>query len=196
MTTLQEILDAAQSLPTGERARLIYALWDTVQPKDWAPPSPEWVAEAQRRSEECDAGRMTAAPWPEVRDRATARLAWMVRVVLSSAAERDYTEALCWYAERSIRAAEDFDSELAQSLETIATDPERFPHCDARHRYYLMRRYPFQIIFRPQGEDILVVALAHANETNVLGRSLNLTGLSRAELGAAAVQLALQPLHD
>lgn len=70
MTTLQQILDAAQLLPAGERTQLIYALWDTVSPKDWPPPSAEWVAEAQRRSKECDAGRMTAAPWPEVRDRA------------------------------------------------------------------------------------------------------------------------------
>ncbi|MGA2034263.1 MAG: addiction module protein [Thermoguttaceae bacterium] len=70
MTTLQEIIDAAQALPAGERAWLIHALWDTMAPKDWAPPSEEWVAESQRRSEQYDAGRMTASPWPEVRDRA------------------------------------------------------------------------------------------------------------------------------
>ncbi|MGD0900255.1 MAG: addiction module protein [Thermoguttaceae bacterium] len=70
MSTLQEIIDAAQALPAGERAWLIHALWDTMAPEDWAPPSEEWVAESQRRSEEYDAGRMTASPWPEVRDRA------------------------------------------------------------------------------------------------------------------------------
>jgi putative addiction module component (TIGR02574 family) len=70
MTTLQEILDAAQSLPADERARLIHALWDTMTPEDWGPPSEEWIAESQRRSAELDAGRMTASPWPEVRSRA------------------------------------------------------------------------------------------------------------------------------
>ncbi|MGA2063997.1 MAG: addiction module protein [Thermoguttaceae bacterium] len=70
MSTLQEIIDAARALPAGERARLIEALWDTTTPEDWAPPSEEWIAESQRRSEQYDAGRMTASPWPEVRDRA------------------------------------------------------------------------------------------------------------------------------
>ena len=70
MTTMQEILDAAQALAPAERAQLIHALWDTVSPEDWAPPRGDWIAEAQRRSEAYDAGQMTASPWSEVRQRA------------------------------------------------------------------------------------------------------------------------------
>ena len=70
MTTVQEILSAAQTLPPAERAQLIHALWDSVSPDDWAPPSDEWIAEAQRRSAALDAGQMTASPWAEVRKRA------------------------------------------------------------------------------------------------------------------------------
>lgn len=70
MTTAQEILAAAQSLPSSERALLIDALWKSVSPGDWALPNEEWIAESQRRSEAIDAGEMTAAAWPEVRQRA------------------------------------------------------------------------------------------------------------------------------
>ena len=70
MTTLQEILDAAQDLPAVERARLIHALWDTVSSDDWVPPSDDWISESRRRSKAYDAGEMTAAPWSEVRQRA------------------------------------------------------------------------------------------------------------------------------
>ncbi len=70
MSSLQEIFEAAQTLPADERVWLIHALWDTVESKDWAPPSEEWIAEAQRRSRQLDAGQMTVSPWPEVRDRA------------------------------------------------------------------------------------------------------------------------------
>ena len=70
MTTVQEILDAAQTLPSAERAQLIHALWASVSPADWPPPSDEWIAEAQKRSEAYDAGQMTASPWSEVRQRA------------------------------------------------------------------------------------------------------------------------------
>ena len=70
MTTLQEILTAAQTLPSAERVQLIHALWDSVSAEDWAPPAADWIAEAQRRSEMLDAGQMTASPWSEVKHRA------------------------------------------------------------------------------------------------------------------------------
>ena len=69
MTDLQEILNAARNLPSEERARLIHALWDTISPDEWAQPNAAWVAESQRRSDEIDAGRMSTAPWSEVRAR-------------------------------------------------------------------------------------------------------------------------------
>ncbi len=86
----------------------------------------------------------------------------MVRVAISSAAERDYAEALSWYAGRSIQAAEHFEDEFQRTLDAIASDPQRFPHCDSRHRYCLMHRYPFQVIYRLRDDEVLVIAVAHA----------------------------------
>ena len=85
----------------------------------------------------------------------------MTDVVVSTAAEGDYAEALSWYAERSVDAAEHFDEELDRALRSIASDPERFPRCDKRHRYYLMRRFPFQIIYRQYEDRVVVIAVAH-----------------------------------
>ena len=87
----------------------------------------------------------------------------MAELVVSSAAEGDYTEALSWYAERSIDAAERFDREFDRALELIASDPERFPLCDQRHRYYLMRRFPYQVIYRSERERWVVIAVAHTS---------------------------------
>jgi len=70
MMTFDDVLGAAQGLPPMDRIRLIHALWDTVPPEEWPAPSEERVAETQRRSAEYDAGRITAAPWSEVRARA------------------------------------------------------------------------------------------------------------------------------
>lgn len=70
MTTLAEILDAAQSLNPSERAQLLAALWDNVTPCDWIPPDAHWVAEAKRRSDSFDTGEMTASAWEDVRERA------------------------------------------------------------------------------------------------------------------------------
>jgi putative addiction module component (TIGR02574 family) len=70
MPAFDEVLGAAQSLPPADQIRLIGVLWDTMPVEQWPSPSEEWIREAQRRSAEYDAGRMTAAPWPEVRERA------------------------------------------------------------------------------------------------------------------------------
>jgi plasmid stabilization system protein ParE len=89
----------------------------------------------------------------------------MSRLIFCSAAEADYTESLCWYAERSIDAANEFDAELKRSVDEIASTPKRFPRCDDRHRFFLMRRFPFQIIYRVQRDDIVIVAVAHTSRS-------------------------------
>ncbi|MFN0056760.1 MAG: type II toxin-antitoxin system RelE/ParE family toxin [Planctomycetales bacterium] len=88
----------------------------------------------------------------------------MAEVVIAAAAEDDFAESLRWYAERSMRAAEGFQAEFQRALESIATNPDRFPSCDNRHRYCLLKPYPFHVIFRELSRDqCLVVAVAHTS---------------------------------
>ncbi len=85
-------------------------------------------------------------------------------VLISEGAEDDYVESLRWYSERSQRAADGFEAEFDQALEAIAENPDRYPTCDARHCFYLMKRYPFQVIYRQANEDdLLIVAVAHTS---------------------------------
>lgn len=70
MPTFDDIFGAAEALVPVERIRLVQELWQTIPPDDWPAPSTEWIAEAQRRSSELDAGRMDLLPWEEVRNRA------------------------------------------------------------------------------------------------------------------------------
>ena len=86
----------------------------------------------------------------------------MTEPLILAAAERDYLDALRWYAERSQRAATGFEEEFGRALDAIGADPERFAHCGQEHRYYLMDRYPFQVIFRIERGRPLIVAVAHA----------------------------------
>jgi plasmid stabilization system protein ParE len=84
-------------------------------------------------------------------------------LTVCSAAEAEFSASLCWYAERSEQAAIDFDADVGLALQAIATDPLRFPKCDDRHRFYLMRRFPFQIIYRVLNNDVTVIAFAHTS---------------------------------
>lgn len=69
MPVFDEILDAARTLTPTDRMRLVDALWEDVSPSEWPMPSAEWIAEAQRRSDDYDRGRTSATPWSEVRAR-------------------------------------------------------------------------------------------------------------------------------
>ncbi|MCA9214375.1 MAG: addiction module protein [Planctomycetales bacterium] len=70
MTTIDDILAAAQALPSEDRAKLIAFLWDGVSSEDWVPPTPEWIAECERRSKALEAGEMSFDSWENVRARA------------------------------------------------------------------------------------------------------------------------------
>ena len=85
----------------------------------------------------------------------------MAEIGVSAGARRDYAEALRWYADRSVDAATRFDNALSELFEAIAVEPDRFPSYDGRHRFAIMRTFPYRVVFRRRGEEVTVVAIAH-----------------------------------
>lgn len=71
----------------------------------------------------------------------------------------EFEEALCWYAKRSVSAAEGFDEAVWQSLREIEQAPERWPLVDRRHRIKLLvKKFPYHIIYRVSDDTLTVVA--------------------------------------
>ena len=69
MSHYDSIFDAANKMPIADRLRLIDDLAATL-PDDQPPSlSDEWLTEINRRSDEIDAGTLTAEPWPQIRER-------------------------------------------------------------------------------------------------------------------------------
>src|SRR5262245_37460063 len=81
------------------------------------------------------------------------------------AAEQDYQEALAWYQARSAQAAAGFEAAMEVALQRIADSPELSPLCDDRHRFHVLRRYPYSVIYRVESGNVLVVAVAHARRS-------------------------------
>ena len=84
----------------------------------------------------------------------------MADVVVLDAAAAEYAVALRWYAERSVAAAEGFETAISQAIEAIALQPLWYPACDERHRFVMVRGYPYQLIYRLDSPDSLVVVHA------------------------------------
>ena len=66
-----------------------------------------------------------------------------------------------WYRQRSEGAAAAFLTELDQAVEHIAETPGRWPVYLQDTRRFLLRKFPFAIIYREVGETIQLVAVAN-----------------------------------
>ena len=67
---VDQILEAALSLPDEEQLRLVSALTAAVEERGLRPFDDWWLGEIQRRSAEYDVGDVRAVPWFEVKERA------------------------------------------------------------------------------------------------------------------------------
>jgi plasmid stabilization system protein ParE len=70
--------------------------------------------------------------------------------------------AVDWYRQRSAEAATGFIAELDYALEQVTALPETWPEYIENTRRYVFRVYPYSLVYRLIGDDIVVVAVAHA----------------------------------
>ncbi|MFO0903215.1 MAG: type II toxin-antitoxin system RelE/ParE family toxin [Pirellulales bacterium] len=76
----------------------------------------------------------------------------------------DALAAYDWYFQRSPHAAEAFQNELREAGLAIQRAPERWAEYTSGTRRYLMKRFPFVVVYRIVGEQIQVVAVAHGRQ--------------------------------
>jgi len=84
------------------------------------------------------------------------------RVEIHPEALREATDARDWYLSRDRRAGAEFLLELERAIERIAFDPGIWPRQPSGNRRYLLRRFPFIVVYREIGDRIQILAVAHA----------------------------------
>ena len=62
-----------------------------------------------------------------------------------------------WYAERSPRAALAFSEEIDAAETAISRLPDAYPQFDHGTRRYLLRRFPFSVVYRVEASRIVIV---------------------------------------
>ncbi|MBI4477746.1 MAG: type II toxin-antitoxin system RelE/ParE family toxin [Acidobacteria bacterium] len=68
-----------------------------------------------------------------------------------------------WYAERSAAAAVAFSDEIDAAEAAILQLPEAWPRFEHGTRRYLLRRFPYSIVYRVEPNRVLIVAVAHGH---------------------------------
>ncbi|MHB1422081.1 MAG: type II toxin-antitoxin system RelE/ParE family toxin [Gemmataceae bacterium] len=89
----------------------------------------------------------------------------MANVLFHPEAQAEYDAAIAWYQARSPRAASRFEAEVEYFLSLIETTPEIFPSYDDDHRFAVLKRFPYSIVYQVQPGQIYVVALAHTSRS-------------------------------
>jgi plasmid stabilization system protein ParE len=84
-----------------------------------------------------------------------------ISVELDPEAVAEAEEAFHWYAKRSQRAADAFVAELDVAVARISDQPRLFAAYLHGTRRYLLRRYPYAVVYREQPDLIQVIAIAH-----------------------------------
>ena len=79
------------------------------------------------------------------------------------AALADAESAAEWYSQRSSAAAQGFAEEIDAAVAAIERLPNAWPGYEHGTRRYLLRRYPFSVIYRIEPTRILIIAIAHAH---------------------------------
>jgi toxin ParE2 len=68
-----------------------------------------------------------------------------------------------WYAERSPTASAAFADEIDSAIAEIIRLPLAWPAYSQNTRRFLLRRFPYSVVYRVSESTILVVAVAHGH---------------------------------
>ncbi len=80
-------------------------------------------------------------------------------------AQAEYEAAIAWYLAREPKAATRFEIEVDRVLGLIENSPEMFPNYDDEHRFAVLQRFPYSIVYITQNEHVHVVAVAHSRRS-------------------------------
>lgn len=82
-------------------------------------------------------------------------------VEIHPAALEELQDAIAWYLERSRAAAVHFATEVERAIELVSESPQRSQRGPQGTGRFILRRFPFAIIYRETESDVEVVAVAH-----------------------------------
>lgn len=79
------------------------------------------------------------------------------------AAFAELKSAVIWYREQSETAATKFAAELDRAIDLILATPRRWPVGEHGTRKFVLRRFPYAVIYRDKETAVQVLAIAHGH---------------------------------
>ena len=86
----------------------------------------------------------------------------MKKLDILLAARLEYDEAVDWYLERSVSAANRFRAEVEQAIEAVHRNPDQYARWDETYRFYLLKNFRYFVAYRQTEDTVVIVAIRHA----------------------------------
>ena len=82
-------------------------------------------------------------------------------VRLTPEAEQDVDEAIRWYDQKSTTLGDEFLKYVNKRIESIERNPEMYPRVHRKMRRALLERFPYQVLFEIDSNEVVVYAIYH-----------------------------------
>lgn len=84
---------------------------------------------------------------------------------LERPAQRNLRDAFEWYEARQTGLGSEFLRSVAAVTEQLTRTPERFPNALAPYRSAKLRRFPYALHYRVEGQHVHVLACVHFRQS-------------------------------
>jgi plasmid stabilization system protein ParE len=88
-----------------------------------------------------------------------------MQVILRPAAAADIEDAISWYERQRRDLGGEFLEAVNAALKVIAQKPRLAPLAQRQTHRFLLRRFPYAIYYRIEGDLVLVVACMHGRRS-------------------------------
>lgn len=78
-------------------------------------------------------------------------------------ARAEFDEAVDWYDDRGEGLGKRFITQVRQVFDQIAADPERHAPIHLDIRKALASKFPYAILYRTEGEEVVVISVFHTS---------------------------------
>lgn len=91
----------------------------------------------------------------------------MYKITLRKRAAKEYLEAIIWYKERSLLAAENFVKSVTEAFSKIEAKPEYYRNSYKHFHELRLHKYPYSIIyFIDRTKNMIVITTLFYNKRN------------------------------
>ena len=80
---------------------------------------------------------------------------------LTPEADNDAQQAIRWYDERDSELGDDFLRKVIDCITSIEQNPQQFPVVHRQMRRALVRRFPYEILYEIENDEIIIYAIYH-----------------------------------